>query len=670
MCGIAGVIWRDALRPSAEREVTAMADILYHRGPDDGDVYLDGAVALAHRRLSIIDLSAAGRQPMASHDGSLVIVYNGEIYNYLELRAELRQTGRTFLTNTDTEVILEAYNQWGADCVNRFNGMWAFALFDRRRREVLLSRDRFGIKPLYYVCDARRLAFASEIKGLLAAFPELRRVNLPMVHYFLPSGALDDGPETFFTDILSLPPAHNVVLRLHDNTLRQWRYWDLDVDAFRSRWGSEDPVSMLRELLTSSVDMHMRSDVPVGTCLSGGIDSSALVCLMTAQRRGPPHTFSGLYPDRECNEEEWVAAVLAHSGAVGAAIRPEPADNLVDDLNCITWHQDEPTAGPGLYTQFHVMRRAAQDVKVILDGQGGDELFAGYLPYLPLRVRDLSAAGGRGARFDAYRLAAAIVWHWGRGALGGAIRLPLHQAVRQGMAALHGRSAPVLTTPVEPPFFHPSLSKRVAGQEIERQHPARFPDSLSNTLYWHLVQQSIPALLHYEDRNSMAYSIEARVPYLDYRIVEFALALDPGYKIRNSWTKWVLREAAAPVMPKTVTWRRSKLGYPTPFARWLREEPHRQHFRDLIFSRSFIDRELMTKDSLDFYWNQHQSGGADRSWLLYRLATIELWHRQFIDDWAPSPAVSAPIAALRGQRMRSEGTSAFASEKMSTSDLR
>jgi asparagine synthase (glutamine-hydrolysing) len=204
-----------------------------------------------------------------------------------------------------------------------------------------------------------------------------------------------------------------------------------------------------------------------------------------------------------------------------------------------------------------------------------------------------------------------------------------------------GRHTPnLLASSDEPSFFHPRLTEWVAGQEIERARERRFADTLSDTLWWHLAQQSIPALLHYEDRNSMAFSIEARVPYLDYRIVEFALALEPGYKIRNSWTKWVLRKAVEPVMPKSVTWRRSKLGYPTPFARWLREEPYRGQFHDLVLSRSLLDREFMTEKSIRFYWDQHQASAADRSWLLYRLATLELWSRQFIDRWAPAPAVS------------------------------
>lgn len=639
MCGIAGVVWTDRLRATPTAEVAIMATTLYHRGPDDGDAFGEGPMALSHRRLSIIDLSAAGRQPMHSSDGSLVIVYNGEIYNYLELREELRRDGHLFRTDTDTEVILEAYRRWGAECVSRFNGMWAFAIYDRRRRELFLSRDRFGIKPIYYIKNKDYFAFASEIKALLSVFPELRRPNLPIVHHFLPSGALDDGPETFFVGIRPLEAAHNAVYLFNDASLRQWRYWDLDIEAFRARWGGDDPVGTLRELLSSAVAIHMRSDVPVGTCLSGGIDSSALVCLMAGQRVDPPYTFSGLYRDRDCNEEKWVAAVLAHTSARGAAIRPEPAGDLIDDLTTITWHQDEPTAGPGLYTQFHVMRRAAQDVKVILDGQGGDELFAGYVPYLVLRIRDLLARPDRVSRARAYRLAAEIFWYWGGNGLGGTTPLSFHHILQKGLAVLRRRT-PAVTGQEEPPFFHPSLVERVAGAQIERAWPRRFDDLLSDTLYWHLVRQSIPALLHYEDRNSMAFSIEARVPYLDYRIVEFALALDPECKIRGSWTKWALRKAVEPVMPKSVTWRRSKLGYPTPFARWLREEPYRQQFRDLVLSRSLLERELMTERAIRFYWDQHQSGAADRSWLLYRLATLELWFRHFIDRWQPMPVVT------------------------------
>jgi asparagine synthase (glutamine-hydrolysing) len=647
MCAIAGVIWSDPQRPGAVAEVDAMCQILYHRGPDDDGAYVDGAVALGHRRLSIIDLSVGGHQPMVSGDGSLVVVYNGEIYNFVELRRELEAAGRVFRSDSDTEVILHAYDVWGRDCVRRFNGMWAFALYDRRKRQVFLSRDRFGIKPLYYYHDRGMFAFASEIKGLLAGFPRLRQVNHAMVYHFLPSGALDDGPETFFKDVYSVPAATNIRLDLDKFTIDTETFWSLDRDAFRLRWCQSDPVETMRHLLQSAVAVHMRSDVPVGTCLSGGLDSSALVGTMQTLRDDPVHTFSGLYPDRDCDESFWVEAVERHTGCRGNHIRPQPDGDLLADLQSITWHQDEPTAGPGLYTQFHVMKRARADVKVILDGQGGDELFAGYLPYLALRANDL-LAGESGTRLAGYRLCASMARHTNLPTLAGITGSPLLStaigAVKQAGAVWSRVKVPE----TEPPFFHTGLAARnAAGRPVIRERDKRYPDTLSDTLYWHLVQQSIPALLHYEDRNSMAYSIEARVPYLDHRIVEFALGLDPAYKIRNGWTKWVLRKAAEPVLPEHVAWRRSKLGYPTPFARWLRRMPNNAQLHDVLFSRSFIERELMERRSLEFYWKQHQTGVADRSWLIYRCVTLELWHRQFIDDLVPYSAMPAPASVQR-----------------------
>jgi asparagine synthase (glutamine-hydrolysing) len=642
MCGIAGVIWSDPQRPGALGEVDAMCRMLYHRGPDDGGTYVDGAVVLGHRRLSIIDLSIGGHQPMVSADGSLVIVYNGEIYNFVELRRELEEAGRIFRSDSDTEVILHAYARWGADCVSHFNGMWAFALFDRRTRQIILSRDRFGIKPLYYYHGQGVFAFASEIKGLLAGFPRLRQVNHAMVYHFLPSGALDDGTETFFKDIYSVPAATNMRLDIESFSIATETFWSLDRDVFQLRWCRNDPVETMRHLLGSSVSVHMRSDVPVGTCLSGGLDSSALVGTMQTLRDDPVHTFSGLYPDRDCDESHWVDAVESHTGCRGNHIRPQPNGDLLADLQSITWHQDEPTAGPGLYTQYHVMKRARADVKVILDGQGGDELFAGYLPYLALRANDLLAGSGR-TRLSGYLLCARIARHAGVATLSGIAESALVRITIQALKKARALWGRIKVPEAEPPFFHPGLAAHnAASGPIIRVREKRYSDTLSDTLYWHLVQQSIPALLHYEDRNSMAFSLEARVPYLDHRIVEFALGLDPAHKIRNGWTKWVLRKAAEPVLPQSVAWRRSKLGYPTPFARWLRQMPNSAQLYDVLFSRSFIEREMMERRSLEFYWKQHQTGAADRSWLIYRCVTLELWHRQLIDELAPYSAVPMP----------------------------
>jgi asparagine synthase (glutamine-hydrolysing) len=630
MCGIAGKIWRECNRRGDEAAVWTMNAAQAHRGPDGEGYYVDGPLALGHRRLAILDLSSSGHQPMASHDGQYVIVFNGEIYNYIELRRELEQHGRHFRSGSDTEVILEAYHQWGADCVTRFNGMWAFALYDRTAQRVFLSRDRFGIKPFYYLHRSDCLAFASEIKALLAAFPEERKVNRAVIRRFLPSGRFDDSPETFLSNIVNLPAAHHATYDLHTGHLSIARYWDLDGNVLRERSSGTDPVETLYELLQSAVKLHLRSDVPVGTCLSGGLDSSTIVALMSRQLGHPVHTFSGLYDDADCAEEEYVNLVNAHVCARPHPIYPEPGD-LFDDLATITWHQDEPSAGPGLYTQFHVMRAAHGTVKVILDGQGGDELFAGYLPYLTWHLHDLLDEGGLFHRAQAMMLAAQIVRHWGAGYLGDAAgRLFGSPVAHLGRRIWRSRRA---TLPV--PLLHPALVHEAGDTD---QWQPRFGSRLQDLLYRDLVQQSIPALLHYEDRNSMAYSLEARVPLLDYRIVEFALSLDARFKIHGSWTKWVLRKAAARVLPHAVAWRRGKLGYPTPFARWLRQEKHRQPVLDLLFSPSFRDRELVNVAALRALWEQHQAG-MDHSWVLYRCLTLEMWQRMYIDHWQPHVAV-------------------------------
>jgi asparagine synthase (glutamine-hydrolysing) len=640
MCGISGLVWKDTTRPAGLAQVAAMDHAQYHRGPDGGATYADGPVALGHRRLSIIDLSELSDQPMVSRSGRFVLIYNGEIYNFRELRQELESLGARFDSTGDSEVLLQAYEMWGAECVNRLNGMWAFAILDRKERGIFLSRDRFGIKPLYYADQPGWFGFASEMKALLAPFPELRKPNYPFLYHFLPSGALDDGPETVFEGVQLLLPAHNAWYDIAAGTLRCWQYWDVQPDAFRARWEGADPVESLRALLDSAMQLHMRSDVPVGTCLSGGIDSSTIVCWMSALRDSPVHTYSGLYRDKDCDELEFVQAVRRHTDCIGIDIRREPDGDLLDDMATITWHQDMPTAGPSLYTQFNVMQRASADVKVILDGQGGDELFAGYLPYYRLRLADLLSKRSIAGSAEAFRLALSIMRHWGPRWLKLTPEqvLPAWAAAR--LRALCGHA--VRATSQEPPFFHPALSERVGDRLITRSHAIRYPDQLSQVLYLHTVEQSIPALLHYEDRNSMAWSVEARVPFLDYRIVEFALGLPPEYKIRNSWTKWVLRKAVEPRLPRSVTWRRSKLGYPTPAARWMQQPRDRDALHDLLFSESFLQRGVATRESVQFYWRQHQDGTEDRSWLLHRYATLELWYRQFIDRFEPRPARMPP----------------------------
>jgi asparagine synthase (glutamine-hydrolysing) len=634
MCGIAGIVWKDANRPAATEDVGRMCDVMYHRGPDAGAVVAHGAVALGHRRLSILDLSDAGTQPMSSRDGRHILVFNGEIYNYLELRDELSQLGGVFQTETDTEVILEAYRLWGPECVRKFNGMWAFALYDMIDASLFISRDRFGIKPFYYLFDDDSFVFASEIKSIVAVRPAERVPHWGVLARFLPSGLFADGKETFFANVRALLAGHNARYDVRRGTWETHRYWTADRERFVAARGNEDPVEQLRELLDSSIRLHLRSDVPVGTCLSGGIDSSAIVGLMSRLRCAPVHTFSGIYPDEGFTEQEYVDEVNRHAATLPRPVFPEPAGDMVDDLTRITWHQDNPTAGPGLYTQYHVMRRAGQEVKVILDGQGADELFAGYLFYFRAHLLDLAATGLLG-RLRAMRLMLSIRRHWG----GASVPAIFSGGVGKVLQRLLCRPSPPLPVSVEA-IVHPDLLDWVArngnGPLTRNDYPP-VRGHLNAVLWDQIVSSSLPALLHYEDRNSMAFSLEARVPFLDYRIVEFALGLDPSYKISSSWTKWVLRKAAAEVLPRKVAWRRSKLGYPTPMARWFRKASEKRCVEDILFSSSLADRDVIQPEVLRSVWDHHQAG-HDFSWLLYRVLTTELWFRHFIDDFSPAPA--------------------------------
>jgi asparagine synthase (glutamine-hydrolysing) len=640
MCGIAGFAWKELSRPADERLVLNMGRIQAHRGPDDEGVFRDGPLALGHRRLSILDLSAAGHQPMSSRDSRLTIVFNGEIYNFLELRDELQRLGHNFVSQTDTEVILHAYRQWGAECVQRFNGMWAFALFDKDQQRLLISRDRFGIKPFYYTMDNEAFAFASEIKAVLVARPAYRKVRRNYLARFLPSGQQDDGPETFFENIQSLPPAHNAWYDIRRGTLQISKYWTIDVEKFRQSWDG-DPIERFADLLDSSVRLHIRSDVPVGSCLSGGLDSSVLVSLMSRHHHQPVRTFSGLYDDPTCNERSYVDQLNRHVPTIPFPVCPHPQGDLIDNLTSITWHQDEPTGGPGLYTQYHVMKRAHGEVKVLLDGQGSDELFAGYLPLFEPFMQDCVQQRPFVGRLQVLRLMLDASRFW-PGNLKNGWKTILGPGLSNWLRQLKRRHTSSVTSP--PEFLHPSLESCLNDEPIERPPLPSRANRLEDSLQELLVRNGLPALLHYEDRNSMAFSLEARVPFLDHRIVEFALGLDSSFKIRGSWTKWILRKVAERTVPREIAWRRSKMGYPTPMAAWFRQASDRDMVRDVLFSQQSQKREWLRKGVLEKLWTEHQAG-RDHSWVLYRLLTTEIWHRHYIDAFQPAAVHHQPATA-------------------------
>jgi asparagine synthase (glutamine-hydrolysing) len=626
MCGVAGILGLDQARTAPR--IAAMLDAQLHRGPDDRGEWLGEGIGLGHVRLSILDVSPAGHQPMLLDD-RLAVVFNGEVFNYVELRRELEGLGHSFVTGTDTEIVLHAYDQWGAGCCRRFNGMWAFAIWDVVRRELFCSRDRFGVKPFFYAIQGGEFLFSSEIKSLLAASPVLRRPDHAYLARFLRTSLCSDGEQTFFSEVRALLPGHSVTVRLSGGRAamdRPVRYWAFDPQRSAATYDYRSPEQTLRGLLEDSVRLRLRADVPVGTCLSGGLDSSSIVALAAGQLGGAPvRTFSAIYPHAGYDESRYVRIVNAAFPTVPHEVSPEPG-HLLEVMPRIAWHQDEPSAGPGLYSQWHVMQSAAGAVKVLLDGQGADELLGGYTPYFVDALRSLvrrAVVRPTGANLAALRGG----WTAARGAHGddvlrmlvlGYVSEPVKRAVRPVLGRRGG-------TEVRPEYLAEWEPRRDAWAV-----DGPFHDRLANVLYDALFVKSLPALLRYEDRSSMAFSLEARTPFLDYRLVEFALALPFDARISGPWTKAVLRRAMQGTLPDAITWRRDKLGYPTPLAEWLRGE-FRADAEAVIFSPEFRRRGIFDDEGVRRLWAQHVRGEQDNSWNVWRWLSVEFWFREFID---------------------------------------
>lgn len=632
MCAIAGILNLNG-DPVAAPMVRRMTDVMIHRGPDDHGVFIDRHVGLGHRRLAIIDLSPAGHQPMSNEDGTVCVVFNGEVYNYLELIPILQEKGYRFKSRTDTEVVLHSYEEWGEDCVRRFNGMWGLAIWDANRNRLFLSRDRFGVKPLYYYAHRGQVVFASEIKAILAVVPEARRPDYAFLHHFLSSSLYDDGEETFFEGVKALLPAHSLVIE--GGGMRMKRYWQFDPVEAGSRYDYAHPETTFRDLLRDSVRLRLRSDVPVGTCLSGGLDSSSIVSLATGMMDHGVKTFSVIYDDPDCNEQFFVDRLNRHCRADPCLVFPRGND-LFDVLPKIVWHQDGPTGGPSVYSQWHVMQAAQGKVKVLLDGQGSDELLGGYFhffaAYLASLAQDFSQTKHPSRLISLIRSIRHVKALMPQSHLWGPLAHCLPEPARNALyrARRFVRRLDLKTVDLIPPVLHPDFTAAVKGAEITRDHPDVFDDELNNRLYWSLVSQSVPALLHTEDRNSMAFSIEARTPFLDYRLVEFCLGLSYDWKIREGTTKFILRRALATDLPQEISGRLDKKGYPTPMARWFRES-QRDKMKEILYSDEARRRNIFHFPGIQYRVERHCSGKADASWEIYRWLTTELWFREFLD---------------------------------------
>ena len=645
MCGFGAVIGLNGAAADV-RVVRRMADVLAHRGPDDAGFHSSANVAFGFRRLSILDLSQASHQPFVSDDGQLVMVFNGEIFNYVELRRELIALGHRFRSTGDTEVLLRSYQQWGRDCVRKFNGMWAFLIHDLRRGVVWGSRDRFGVKPLYYRRVDDTLLFASEIKALRAATRTPLTPNWSQAATFLCVGgteAISSGGATFYRDVWQLPAGTAFEVGF-DGNMRQWKYWSLPEELSEA---PSDAVERVRDLLTDSVKLRLRSDVPVGVSLSGGLDSTSILSIIAGERRNAPagealpqlHAFSYMPP--EFDESKYVLAVTDATGAVLHRAQITP-DAMWESLPSLLRFHDEPVHAATAFVGFEIYRLAAQTgIKVLLTGQGADETFAGYPSYFSDRwYTDLR----RGRALTAVREATAYCRGHGRpvgrelarlasrAALIEANRLPPYRALmrdRRARVALPYRD-----------WFSPDL--QAYAFEPEQRAPG------GHTLRDHLVRSTefgpLPLYLRIEDRNSMAHSVEARLPFMDYRLVSYAFQLPGDLKIRGPWNKYVVREAMKGILLEDIRTRRDKMGFPTPVSGWL-AGPLRQRVRDVIQSREFRERGIYDTPAIQSALERHARGEADVSGGLFPLVQFELWLDQ-VNQNEPVREPS-PVAVLQ-----------------------
>ena len=619
MCGICGIVRLGA--PPETAAVEAMAAALDHRGPDGNGSFAADGVALGFRRLAIIDLSDAGNQPFASEDGTLQLLHNGEVYNYRELRRELEAKGRRFHSATDTEVILAAYEEWGDACVERFNGMWAIALWDGRKRRLFCSRDRFGVKPFYYRLAGDRFAFASE-PGAFRADPETRlEPNGPIVRDYLEQAYLDHTDETFFAGIRRLPPAHCLVF--DDRGLRLSRYWSLEPREAPA----EDAAEAVRELFLDSLRLRLRSDVPIGTCLSGGLDSSSIVVgvdrLLRTEHENAlavgdrQRTFTVFFEERGYDERPYADAVVERTQTDAHWVTFTDRE-LAGDLPRIVEAQGEPFGSTSIAAGWYVLRAAKQaGLTVMLDGQGGDEVLAGYRAHLGFRLADLLATG----RLRALRaeLAGARAQH-GTGALLTSMSRPFAPEALTRVVRARSRGAATLA--------HSDLRSTAAPASA---NGSAFPDRLRRHQQLILTRRGLPELLRYEDRNSMAHSLEARVPFLDYRLVELCFSLPGDELIRRGRTKDVLRRALGDLLPPQVRERRDKIGFVTPEKRWFRDGLG-ELAADVFASRAFAERGLVDAAAARKRLERHRHGEVDAGMELWRALNVELWARAFCDS--------------------------------------
>lgn len=634
MCGFVGIFQYDSGYCIEEDRLAAMRDTLVHRGPDDSGIFIDKNLGFGFRRLSIIDIEA-GHQPMSCPTGRYTIVFNGEIFNYIEIKLELELEGIQFRTHSDTEVLLQAYIRYGPACLDKLNGMFAFAVWDKNERQLFIARDRLGIKPFYFYYSQQRLIFSSEIKAMLLDPGVPREPNHKAIIDYLAFGySLDES--TFFNGINKLLPGHMGHVR-EDGVLNIQQYWDL---AMTPKTGEDEGtyISELKDRITQAIQIHTRSDVAVGCHLSGGLDSSTVTCLTAGYLKKGISSFSGKFDeDHFFDETEYAKAVSEYAGTIYFETTPQ-SDLLYNRFHEMVWYMDEPSVGPGIIPQFDVCRLAGSKVKVALGGQGGDELFGGYHRYF-LTLSDISAHRSQPAdmknlsRLGSLRNKGRMVWQYVQyNGWINTLRKIVNKLLTKRQRASSFEESWFINSRSND-FSNPVFSQELRELLDEQTLRSRFLQYVKRTsathpldkMLYHDIKTYLPGLLQVEDRTSMSHSLESRVPLLDYRLVEFAASIPADLKVKGMEAKYIFKQAIKGLIPDKVWKRTDKKGFPTPIPIWFKKNP--SFARDILLTKQAISRGLF-----DFKHVEKLIQHPDQnSWLLWSLLNVEMWFKIFID---------------------------------------
>lgn len=603
MCGISGIFYFNQKKAVAS-EINSMLSEIKYRGPDDEGVYVKDAVGLGHKRLSIIDLSSAGHQPMFDRSGRFCIIHNGEVYNYIELRREL-SSKYDFKSRTDSEVILYSYMEWGTECLKRFNGMFAFAVYDTKKERLFLARDRFGVKPLYYYWDEEKFIFASEIKSILQIVPEEKAADDTVIFDYIVFNRTDQYEDTFYTKIKRLDHGCYGLIEKGNVSFNKWYSLSENVNGSKA---FQTPLEF-RDTFIDAVRLRLRSDVPVGVCLSGGLDSSSITSVLNSHlEKDDLQTFSAVYGQGITGDENGYIELMKHSVCNMHRTYPS-ADTLYKDMESFVKCIGEPVPSTSPYAQFKVMELAKGNVTVLLDGQGADEILAGYhyffgnyykelllkLRFLRLLKESFLYYKNQHSMF-AFKT---LVYYLLPGSL-------------KSRAKLLGRNY------IKRDFFEKE-------QENTRLPGTLFgAPSLKEALLAHF-EYKLEHLLKWEDRNSMWFSLESRVPFLDYRLVEGTLSLPPEKIISQGITKYILRQAVKGILPEKIRMRQDKIGFMTPESEWFRRPFFRDYILDLLNSESFRKSPYLDYKRCIKLYNLHLERKINVSRDIWKWMNLELW---------------------------------------------